>query len=97
MYVFTWSWHDQVMLITAEIIFYVCLFVISPSWMNALEDTILSILCSDVFLSITQDCDQHIIWAVSLFFNFPGFFFLVVIVLKFFLFLTYDFYSLFFL
>ena len=64
--------------------------------MNALEDRVLSILCSDVFLSIIQDCDQHIIWAVSLFFNFPGFF-LVVIVLKFFLFLTYDLYSLFFL
>ena len=63
--------------------------------MNALEDRVLSIFCSDVFLSIMQNCDQHIVWAVSLFFYFPVFFFFlvgVVIVLKF-LFLTYGFYS----
>ena len=74
--------------------------------MNALEDRVLSILCSDVFLSIIQNCDQHIVWAVSLFFNFPVFLFFclffffwrvgLIIVLKF-LFLTYGFYSLFFL
>ena len=65
--------------------------------MNALEDRVLSIFCSDVFLSVMQNCDQHIVRAVSLFFYFPGFFFFfflvgVVIVLKF-LFLTYGFYS----
>ena len=43
--------------------------------MNALEDRVLSIFCSDVFLSIMQNCDQHIVWAVSLFFYFPVFFF----------------------
>ena len=37
--------------------------------MNALEDRVLSIFCSDVFLSIIQNCDQHIVWAVSLFFT----------------------------